>query len=151
MPSVQDVYNNGLPIAFAGMIADTRPNTLISKEVETAVPFGKAVAKGTAQGRIKPFGNVADKFEGIAVRDVSVLNPATPDTYPVKSTANVLVIGPVWVVVGAAVADQDPVYIIPASGKFTNVSNSNANYLITDAVFETDAAADGDLARIALK
>lgn len=150
MPSVQDTYNNGLPTAFVGMIADTRPNTLISKEVETAVPFGAAVAKGTGDQQIKPLNNAADKFEGIAVRDVSVLNTATPDTYPVKSTANILTIGPVWVTAGATVTAQDPVYVIPASGKFTNTSNSNANVQVPDAVFETSGV-DGGLVRIAIK
>lgn len=148
MPAVQSNYNTSLAVAFPGMIASTRPNTLISREVETALGFGLAAVQGTRDYQVQPLDNVADKFVGIAVRDQSVAI-AVNDTYPVKSTANLMTIGDIWVNAGVAVAAGDPVYVTPA-GVWTNVSNSGANQLINDARWDTSTAGAG-LAVIALK
>lgn len=150
MPTVQNTYSNGLAVAFAGMIATTRPNTLISREVETALGFGLAAVQGTADYQVQPLDNVADKFVGISVREQSVnIVAASPDVYPVKSTALIMTIGDIWLQASVAVAAGDPVYVTPA-GAWTNVSNSNANQLITDARWDTSTSGAG-LAICALK
>jgi hypothetical protein len=148
MPAVQSNYNTQLAVAFVGMIASTRPNTLISREVETALGFGLAAVQGTRDYQVQPLDNVADKFVGISVREQST-PVTTNDTYPVKSTAMLMTLGDIWVQASLAVAAGDPVYVTPA-GAWTNVSNSNANQLINDARWDTSTAGAG-LAVIALK
>jgi hypothetical protein len=57
---------------------------------------------------------------GITLRDPTMV-PANPDNYPEKATAAIMNQGVIWVTAGATVAAGDPVYYVPATGRFTNV------------------------------
>lgn len=140
----QDTYLTQLAAAYAGMIADTEPCVLMSRTVETAaIGFGKAVAQGTADYGVTAADNAADVYRGITVRDQS----QTADNFAVGESAVVMTKGVIWVTAADGVAAGAAVYMVPASGKFTDTSTSNLP--IPNAVFEDTGVAD-DLVRIRL-
>ena len=66
MPALQTSYGPYLTPAFAGMVADMRPNTVISREVEgnVSLPFGAVTLRGATDHGCGPFGDEAfDRFE----------------------------------------------------------------------------------------
>lgn len=151
MPPLQSVYNDRIGVAFAGLIANTEPNVLISREVEgAAIPFGRAVAQGTTDRQVSLADNAADVFRGISVREqgVEFRVGATADTFPVGSSALIMVQGVIWVLAGATVAAGAAVYVVPGTGRFTSVSTSNL--AIPRAIFDSSGV-DGALVKIRLQ
>src|SRR3954470_11130745 len=110
MPAVQTTYS-GLPrTGFPGMIADTMPQHIETRFVETAagIPFGAAVVKGTAEKQID-IGPTATAYVGIVCYDptVATLAPsATPDRVSQNDSAAVIFAGTVWVKVTVAVTHE---------------------------------------------
>lgn len=145
--AVQNTYLDRMPVAYAGMIATTVPNTLVSYQAEAAIGFGRAVKQGTADNEVDLADNASDDVIGIAVIDQSVDNE-TADTYPVGGSVNVLTIGEVYVTAGGTATAGTQVYMVPANGKF--VSSSTDNLLIPGATF-TESGADTDLVKIRVK
>lgn len=151
MPAVQTTFSETMRPALAGMIADTTPQTILSRVVESAtgLAFGVVATKGTGDLQVKPAPGGA--YQGITVADLTVQHTAppagNPDFYPDKDVCNILVIGAIWVTVGAAVTAGEPVYYVPATGVITNVSTSNT--AIPGARFESSAAS-GALAKVRL-
>lgn len=142
---VQDfigTYRGQMDVAHAGMIAESQAvRDVASKVVETAaVPFGRAVGAGTADGSVKLGGT---GFIGITVADKT----RAADQYAVGEVAGVMRKGTIWVTVGAAVTPGDTVYFVPATGVITDVATDNT--AIPGAKFETTAAS-GALARVYL-
>lgn len=146
MPTIQTNYLDQLPLAFEGMIADTEPSVLISRDVEAAViGFGKAVKQGTLDYQVQGATAAADVYRGITVRDNFAGGTGVDvDKYPIKSSAMLMVKGVIWVTAGATVVAGAPVYMVVGTGnagKFTSVSTSNLP--IPNAIFETGGALDG--------
>lgn len=144
--AVQTNYNETMAVAFEGMIANTEPNVLISREVEAAaIGFGKAVKQGTGDYQVQAASAAGDTVRGITVRDQSALN----DQFAVADSALVMTKGVVWVTAYDAVVAGAPVYlaVANASDKFTDTATSNL--AIPGAIFETSGAAD-DLVAIRL-
>lgn len=141
---VQDAigtYTTAPDVGYAGMRADTALSDVVSKVVETAaIPFGRAVGAGTADGSVKLGGT---GYIGIAIADKT----RTADQYAVGEVAGIMRKGTVLVAVGADVADTDTVYFIPATGVITNASSGNT--AIPNAKFETTTTS-GNLARVYL-
>jgi len=128
-----------MPVAFNGMIANTEPNVLISREVQTAaIGFGKVVKQGTADKQVIAASAAADVVRGITVRDQS----ATADAFAVGESALVMTKGVIWVTAFDTVVAGAPVYmrVTGGSGKFTDTSTDNL--AIPGAIFETSGAAD---------
>jgi len=137
--AVQTTYATTMAVAFNGMIANTEPNVLISREVETAaVGFGLVVKQGTADKQVEAATGAADVVRGITVRDQSAIS----DTFAVGDSALVMTKGVVWVTALDGVVAGAPVYMVVAggSGKFTDTSTSNL--AVPGAIFETSGAAD---------
>lgn len=151
MPAVQTVYSDNQPRAVQGAQATMVPATIISRTVEASggIGFGVAVAQGTADKGIVAFGTGAAKFVGITMLDRSARGTSSnADAFAHRESARVMTKGDIWVQASVAVAAGDPVYLVAADGKFTNVSTSNT--LVPNARFDTSTTAADQLAVVRL-
>ena len=145
--AVQSTYLDEPIVAFEGMIDDIEPNTLISRNVETAaLGFGKGVQQGVADYGVTAIDDAADVYRGVSVRDRSV-DPASVDLTAVGKEALIMTKGVIWVTAGATVVAGAAAYVIPASGKFT--SSAGGNVAVPNGIFETSGA-DTELVAIRL-
>lgn len=144
MPAVQTTYTATMAAGLEGMVVNSEPEVVISRLVEGAagIGFGKVAVQGTADNQIKPSA-ASTKYRGI-----TVLDPVRPsDKYDQYDTAAIMTKGVIWVQASVAVAVGDPVYYVPATGVFTNVSTSNT--AIPNAIFDSSTAGAG-LAKVRL-
>lgn len=151
MPAVQTNYAATLSPGVAGAQATMLPATIISRNVEPAngLAFGVAVAQGAADKGIVAFGGAADDFVGITLLDRSAVGTAAaPDSFAQYTSARVMTKGDVWVNASVQVAAGDPVYLVAATGLFTNVSTSNV--LVPNARFDTSTTGANQLAVVRL-
>lgn len=148
--AVQSTYSENARAAVPGQLVDTIPKTLLSRTVEDAggLAFGIPVAQGVADRGIRAFtiGDTAAKFIGITVRERSV--DADYDQFAQYDSARVLTHGAIWVLASVAVAAGDPVYVVPATGLFTNVATGNVQ--LPNARFDTSTTAINQLAQVRL-
>lgn len=151
MPAVQTNYAATLSPGVVGAQATMLPATIISRNVEPAngLAFGVAVAQGTTDKGIVAFGGAADDFVGITLMDRSAVGTAAaPDSFAQRTSARVMTKGDVWVNASVQVAAGDPVYLVAATGLFTNVSTSNV--LVPNARFDTSTTGANQLAVVRL-
>lgn len=146
--AVQTTYLDNMAAAYAGMIVNTEPNNLISKEVETSggLGFGVPVIQGTSDSQIDDVAASTDTIVGITVRDQSV----TSDTFAQKDTALVMQRGVMWVTVTDAggVSAGDDVWVLVSNGTFSNAdAGTDGSLKINNARWETSGA-NGALAAI---
>lgn len=140
---IQTTYGTTIAPAYEGMIADSREQTILSLDVETAagIGFGKVAVQGTGDRQIRvaaagrPYRGlvVATHFAGM----VAGLQ-GTKELYDQYETAPVIVKGAIWVMASVAVAVGDLVYFVPATGVLTNVLT--ANTLIPGAIWGTSTS-----------
>lgn len=149
MPALQTNYDDKLSAAFEGMVVNTEPFIIISREVQTAaIGFGKAVKQGTADRQVQAATASADVYRGITIRDQSTrLNGVTPDQVPVGDSIAVMVEGVVWVKAGGTCTVGTAAYMIAADGRFTSTSTSNLP--IVRGIFESSGIAN-DLVKLRL-
>lgn len=144
--AVQSTYRTEMRAAFEGMIANTEPNILISREVEgAAIGFGKAVKQGTADDGVAAATAAADVFRGITVRDQS--SHGVEDTFPVGTSALIMTQGVIWVTAFDTVVAGAPVYmrVTGGSGRFTDTATDNLP--IPGAIFDSSGGA-GELVKV---
>lgn len=144
MPAVQTTYSAVHAAAVEGMIANSEPIIIVSKIAEDVegVGFGKVCVQGDQDNTVTD-AEPAKKFVGIAV-----LDPTQPgDIYAQNATVAVMKKGVIWVQASVAVAMNDPVYFVPATGVLTNVASSNT--LIANASWDSSASGAG-LAKLRL-
>ena len=136
--AIQTTYGTNIGPAFEGMIADSRDQEVESRSVETAagIGFGKVVVKGTTDDQVR-VSEAARAFVGITVAE----HGQAADLYPQYSTCSVLRRGAIWVQASVAVATEDPVYFVPATGVLTNVATSNT--ALPDATWRTSTTGAG--------
>lgn len=149
----QTSYTERHAAAYAGMIASTIPNVLVSVNVEEAagIAFGAVVVKGTADrdGKV-PDANGENNFIGIAVREVSTRYTvaADADKFPRYTEARVMTKGDIYVVAGENVTAGEDVFFVEATAVLmggtasTNQKAINAKWL--------DTTLSGALGRIRL-
>lgn len=146
--AVQSNYLDSMAAAFAGMIADTGPNNLFSREVETAagVGFGVPVQQGTADDQCAVMAAGATECIGISVRDQST----TGDKFAQKDSALLMRNGPLWVVVTDAggVSAGDDVWVTLSTGTFGNADPGGADGLKLAGCRWDTSGANGELAKI---
>ena len=144
--ALQTTYAPYLAPGFAGMVADMRNRTVISREVAAAsnpVPFGAPVLRGVTDHGCMAVGTAgAGAFLGIAVMDPTQRPIAITPTagYQVGDTAGVIVKGVVWVTVTSAVTPSAPAFY-DANGNLT--ATATGNTAIASGTFETTAASGG--------
>lgn len=147
--AIQTAYPDGMGKAFAGMVADQRPQVRSSKIIQDAagVAFGKPLFRGTVDGTatgLLAADEATAKFLGVTIADVT----QKEDSYPQGETAGCLEKGPIWVNTAVAVTQGDPVYVTQAE-TWSNVLSADA-FLVPDAVWDTSNGAAG-LAVLLLK
>lgn len=145
--TTQTAYASAHAVGLAGQIATTDPTNIDSKTnaSATAIAFGTLVDYGTGDNECVPHA-ATGKPVGIAIIDPT-LPALNADTYKRYDSVNILRRGVVWVTVGAAVEEGDPVYYVDATGVWTNVAGGGANIRLGSAVYES-AAANAALAKI---
>jgi hypothetical protein len=124
---------------------------LISRIVEgAALAFGAVALQGAGDNGVKGADNSGARFRGVVVRTQSMNASKSPvDAFAVGTEARLMTQGVVWVSPGATVAAGDAVYYTTA-GVWTNTSNSGANVLVANAVWDSSASSGG-LAKIRLQ
>lgn len=146
--AVQSTYSTEMAAAYAGMIANTEPNNLISKEVETSggIGFAVPVIQGTGDNQCDEVAASTDTIVGITVRDQST----SDDTFAQYDSALVMQRGVMWVTVTDAggVDAGDDVWVLVSNGTFSNAdAGSDGSIKLNDARWESTAA-NGALAKI---
>ena len=146
--AVQSTYLDNMATAYAGMIANTEPNLLISRTVETSGGLGFAVPviQGTADDECDDIAASSDTIIGITVRDQSTES----DTFVQYDSALIMRKGVLWVTVTDAggVDAGDAVWVLVSNGTFSNAdAGSDGSIRINDARWESTAA-NADLAKI---
>lgn len=138
MPDMQSTFTATHARWVEGMILNQEQANIVSREVETVagIGFGKVAQRGTGDHQIK-VSSASPKYLGITVMDPAKFG----DAYAQFDTANVMTRGIIVVQASVAVAAGDPVYFVPATGVFTNVSTSNQ--AIPNAQFDTSTSGAG--------
>lgn len=148
-PDIQGGYQATLDAAVEGMVANTEPKNIISREIETAAgaAFGRAVVQGSDDhGAIIP--TATGTALGITVRDVT-LPQGSADTYQQYDTAAILQRGVIWcVATGEAVSAGDPVQFNDTTGELRTTAGAGWT-TIAGATWLTSAAS-GELAQVRL-
>jgi len=152
---VQLTYGQYMDQALPGMKADMEAYNTVSKlnKGTSVIPFGRAVFTDGDDGMKLPVsGSTAAQFIGITMRE---LTRAYTDTQIAggigavpKYDSTVMTTGVIWVAPAVAVAKDDPVYVLKADGRFTNVAGTD-NILVANAKF-VSTAASGALAKVSL-
>lgn len=141
----QTVYNADHKTAIAGMVADTSLATIVSRTVQgDDVAFGTAVKLGTADRTVTNVETDDTAIYGFAVRSQAL--EAEANAYSAGDTAAIMLQGPIWVEVGANVADGNPVFVTVATGAITGASGAG-KVAVSGASFETTATS-GNLALV---
>ena len=152
---VQLTYQRYMGEALDGMKADMEAYNTVSKlnKGNGIIPFGRAVFTDGDDGMKLPVtGSTAAQFIGITMRELTRAYTDAQITagygaVPQRDNS-VMTTGVIWVSPAVAVAKDDPVYVLIADGRFTNVAGTN-NVLIPNAKFVSTAAA-GARAKISL-
>lgn len=119
--AAQLTYDRLQRAAFAGMIADTKFSTKVTRRVLTsvvdAIP-GLAVASPDASGIVVGDGGA---FLGVIVRTLNInpVDAAGDIVYQDGDFVTILTRGSIWVSVDAATAIGAAVEYVPATGAFT--------------------------------
>lgn len=146
--TVQTTYSATMSAARAGMIADMRGSTLISRTVEDAtLAFATPVTKGTSAGQCKKVAAGSTDIVGITVCERS--GTAESSGWAQYEDARIMTEGALWVLVTdtGGVAAGDQVWVKKSDGTFSNADVGSGGSLRLNGRWET-AAANGGLAVI---
>ena len=153
--SVQTTYSKYMGEALDGMKADMEAYNTVSKlnKGTGVIPFGRAVFTDGDDGMKLPVsGSTAAQFIGIVMRELTRAYTDAQITSGIGAIPNydntVMTTGVIWVSPAVAVAKDDPVYVLKADGRLTNVAGTD-NILISNAKFVSTAAA-GARAKVSL-
>ncbi|MDY8108265.1 hypothetical protein U0C82_03760 [Fulvimarina sp. 2208YS6-2-32] len=148
--ALQTTYLDDMPVAYAGMVANTELADIISRTVEdAALPFGKAVTQGTGDKSVHPTTTGDASTLGVSVLSNATEN-STVNGYPQGDTAAILIKGVIWVTADGAVAAGDDVTVTVATGAYGTKAAGAGVLAVPNARWETSAA-DGALAQLRLK
>jgi plastocyanin len=147
---IQTAYSSTIAPSYEGMIANSEPHTVVSKLVESAagIGFGKVVVQGAADDQVR-VSEASRAFVGLSEASHNPEASPTADLYPQYANVPVMRKGVMWVMASVAVSPGQAVYYVPASGVLTNVSNTGANTLIPNAVWDSSTTGAG-LAKVRL-
>lgn len=132
-------YSNNLPKGFEGQHQNSELSLMVSAAVETeaGIAFGKPVVRGNADKSCRAIAAGDTAVFGVTVRTASV---RTADKFSQREDARIMRKGVIFVKASVAVEAGQPVYVVPATGAFTNVSSGNVAMANTE--FDTSGAAD---------
>ena len=148
----QLTYNaNNLPL-MAGVVERQSPFASESKVAGASIPFGRGVIRGANDNAVV-LAAASGVFMGIAAKNDAIYHNETP-TNPIATgdAVEVLRSGVISGELAVNVVQGALAYVLVASGadqgKFTNASNSGANYLCGKFL---QAGSDGDIVRIEIQ
>lgn len=151
MPAVQTVYNERMAKAAAGMRANMTNDNVVTRICETVagIGFGLAVSQGAGDKGAVLGG--ADSFNGISVRDVTVMPAAdgTTDKYRRYANMSVMTLGDIWVKAKGTVNADDPVYWDATTGELSATDTTDSVGPVAGARWKTSAT-NGLLAIVTL-
>lgn len=156
---VQTTYASVRPVAFEGMRANLGLTNITSKVAEdSAVPFGRAVTRGTADNQCKLPTATGEDFLGVSEM-TSAWSENSDDlhVYEEYREVNIVDFGSIWVYTEQSVVPGNSVFFrhtadtapLDVLGRFRKDSSGGDADQVLGATFETTAAA-GELARIKL-
>lgn len=152
---VQTTYQMYPDQALPGMKADMEAYNTVSKlnKGTAVIPFGRAVFTDGDDGMKLPVaGSTGAQFIGVVMRELTRAYTVAEASGGIgaipKYDNTVMTTGVIWVAPAVAVAKDDPVYVLKADGRFTNVAGTD-NILIANAKF-VSSAASGALAKISM-
>lgn len=131
-------------IGQAGQLVDLRSVDVSSFAAEEAIPFGRAVKRGTdPEKQILIVDGSGDTFLGVSILQHTLENPlgAGEAQYAIGDTVSVAEEGPIYVEVTDAVIAGAAAFVDVANGKFTDVSTGNL--AVPGGTFDSSAAANG--------
>ena len=140
-----------MPIGIKGQIANEEKHNQISRTVEADIPFGAPCQRGTTDHTCDLYTD--GDFLGMAVLTEAVppaASGANPDAFPVDFTAPIMTQGTIYVEVGGAVSAGDSVFYDAAKDQY-NAAAVGAETALPGCVFDTSAAAEGDIAEVSIK
>lgn len=153
---VQTSYQLYNQQALPGMRADMEAWNAVSKVNKSGavIPFGRAVFSDGDEGmRLAAAGTTATQFIGVTLRELTRAYTDAEITAGIGAVPNrdaaVFTMGALWVIAPVAIKKDDPVYVVLATGQFTNVADGANNILIPNAKFVSTAAA-GALVKLSL-
>jgi len=122
---LQSNFALAIPVGYPGQIANGELQNRFTLTCEDAagIAFGKAVFKGAGDHGCTATPNA--NFYGIAVVDHGNVRKSadTVDVYARYENVPIFQRGSIWVLNGAApVVKGEPVYVVTATGAFTNVA-----------------------------
>jgi hypothetical protein len=137
---VQSTYDERMPEAYAGMIANMTNWDADTRICETAagIGFGLAVGRGTGDKGAILGGAAAADFLGITIRDVTLVN-ATADKYAQYQNMAVLTEGDIWVTAGGDVTDGADVTFASTTGVLSSAGTSGTQFAIAGARWQKTA------------
>jgi hypothetical protein len=149
-------YTAQAELAYAGLVADVRPNTQVHaiNGESVAIPFGVAIARGASANEARLPALATAEIVGVAVSTYWADNQRLVGTAGVDAGKGLTVIeeGAVWVFVDAAVNRGDKAYVrFVASGDgqrtqlgaFRANADTNTARRLKNARFETAAGSAG--------
>lgn len=143
-------YRNTMRAGILGAVVDMVPASFISRNVEdvAGIGFGRAVFQGTTDEGITATAT-AGKFVGITVRDNGVVGIAeTGNGFRQRDSARLMTEGSIWLTAAVAVSARDAVYVVAATGAFTNDAGSApANIPLAGWQWDSSTTAANQLAR----
>jgi hypothetical protein len=142
--------------AYAGLIADLSPHTILSlkNEESSDVPFGLAVAEGTSVDQFALPTAADDEIAGITVHSHALDNRgiSTQQSIPTQRIASIMRDGYVYAVPELAVTKGDPVFYRIANGvadatetqkgSLTNIDDSGTAVRLPNARWAATGAKD---------
>ena len=148
-----DYSTEYMPIGIQGQIANEEKHNQISRTVETAdgIPYGAPCQRGAEDHGADLY--TTGDFLGLAVLTAAVppaASGANPDSFPLDFTLPIMTQGTMYVEVGGAVNAGDAVFYDAANNRF-NAAAVGAETALPSCVFDTSAAAAGDIAEISIK
>lgn len=123
MGTTQTVYNERMAPPQPGVVQGPgEVETGIAETASPGIPFGRAVSQGSLSNQGVILGGTVAGFRGVSVRDVTLrgdTGSVNLDHYLPPDNVGILVDGDIWLEPREAVAANDPVYFVAATGIFS--------------------------------
>jgi hypothetical protein len=108
------------------------------------IPFGRVVSQGALSDAGVILGGSLAGFRGISARDVTLKGDATPvDAYLPPNNVGIVTDDDVWVEPAVAVAANDPLFFVVATGVVTNIAGAGVVGPVKGCRYKTSCGIGG--------
>lgn len=153
---VQSTYSERIPPAVAGMFANMRNWDAETRNVETSagIGFGLALGQGALPDGATLGASAANKFVGISLRDITLVNGTvlntTADKYALNQNLGCATLGDIWVNCDGAVTAGQDVTFNSTTGALGTIAADGTHFTIAGARWMTTQSVSGGLAQVRL-